>query len=118
MQQLYLGGQPAAPAPGHANGEANQDPSQISSSVDELIAGAAKAPEAAEKEKPSKKDKSKPTRMIYSDDTISPEEKMAQLPRYAFKRDRFTDHTALGEVPGGVVVGAIRDSDTVIDPAH
>ena len=56
--------------------------------------------------------------MIYSDETISPEEKMAKLPRYAFTRDRFTEHTALGEVPGGVVVGAIRDSDTVIDPAH
>ena len=35
-------------------------------------------------EKKSKKDKEKETRMVYTDDETSPEEKMAKLPRYAF----------------------------------
>lgn len=101
------------PIPGHANGDMTQNPNQTPSSVDE---SAAKAPDASEK--PSKKDKSKSTRMIYSDDTTSPEEKMAQLPRYAFSRNRLAHQTVVGEVPDASVTGAIRDSDTVIDPAH
>jgi hypothetical protein len=35
-------------------------------------------------DKKSKKDKDKNSRMIYADTDISPEEKMALLPRYAF----------------------------------
>ncbi len=38
-------------------------------------------PEEAGGEKKSKKDK---VRMVYNDSEISPEEKMAQLPRYRF----------------------------------
>ena len=33
------------------------------------------------------KDKSKATRLVYSDNDTSPEEKMALLPRYAFNHD-------------------------------
>lgn len=102
MHQLHMG----RPAPAPANGEATQVPGV-----------GAEAPSKTTEEKGSKKDKSK-TRLVYSDETVSPEEKMAQLPRYAFSRDRFPHDTALGEVPGAVVVGAIRESDTVIDPAH
>lgn len=76
----------------------------------------AEAPKTTE-EKPTKKEKAK-TRLVYNDETTSPEEKMAQLPRYAFSRDMFPKQTAIGEVPGAVVVGAIRDSDTVFDPAQ
>ena len=36
------------------------------------------------------KDKSKATRLVYSDNDISPEEKMAMLPRYAFDHDNRT----------------------------
>ena len=32
------------------------------------------------------KDKAKPTRLVYSDNDTSPEEKMAMLPRYAFSK--------------------------------
>jgi hypothetical protein len=35
-------------------------------------------------EKKSKKDKDKPLKMVYSNNEVSPEEKMAKLPRYAF----------------------------------
>jgi hypothetical protein len=44
-----------------------------------------KAEEETGGEKKSKKDKDKNSRMIYSDpEEISPEERMAMLPRYAF----------------------------------
>lgn len=111
MQKMHMG----HAIPGHANGDMTHDPNQISSpaAIDE---SAAKAPEISEK--PSKKDKSKPTRMIYSDETTSPEEKMAKLPRYAFARSRLAHETVVGEIPDASVTGAIRDSDTVIDPAH
>ncbi|OAK94194.1 hypothetical protein IQ06DRAFT_234876 [Phaeosphaeriaceae sp. SRC1lsM3a] len=51
----------------------------IQSSIDDLIAGVQK--EAPEKKEKSKKDKN--MRLIYNDDIISPEEKMALLPRFA-----------------------------------
>lgn len=69
------------------------------SSLDDLVSGAAKdADKAADppltkaqvskmatpvEEKKSKKDKDK-SKLVYSDNEVSPEEKMAQLPRYAF----------------------------------
>ncbi|KAF1916654.1 hypothetical protein BDU57DRAFT_548316 [Ampelomyces quisqualis] len=53
----------------------------IQSSIDDLIAGAAKeAPPAAEKKEKSKKDKN--MRLIFNDDHFSPEEKMARLDKY------------------------------------
>lgn len=51
----------------------------IQSSLDDLIAGVQK--EAAPEAKKPKKDKN--MRLIYGDDSISPEEKMAMLPRFA-----------------------------------
>jgi hypothetical protein len=51
----------------------------IQSSIDDLIAGVAK--EAPDKKEKSKKDKN--MRLIFNDESISPEEKMARLPRYA-----------------------------------
>jgi hypothetical protein len=35
-------------------------------------------------DKKSKKDKEKNMRMVYADTEVSPEEKMARMPRYAF----------------------------------
>ena len=69
------------------------------SSLDDLVSGAAKDADkvasagesktsaaktgAPAEEKKSKKDKDK-SKLVYSDNETSPEEKMAQLPRYAF----------------------------------
>ena len=69
-------------------------------SLDDLVSGAAKdadkaagaaetkseLPKAAEprEEKKGKKEKEKNMKLIYSDNEVSPEEKMAQMPRYAF----------------------------------
>jgi hypothetical protein len=61
-------------------------------------------PEPVEKSEPTEKKskKDKPVKMIYSDNDMSPEEKMAQMPRYAFVPDGKTE-TALVDaatVPG------------------
>ena len=70
------------------------------SSLDDLLSGAAKdadraaataeniteAPKAQEpqEEKKGKKDRDKSMKLMYSDNEVSPEEKMAKIPRYAF----------------------------------
>lgn len=60
-------------------------------SLEDLISGAAKEVDKSEakqdepqEERKGKKEKDKSTRLIYSDNNISPEEKMAQMSRYAF----------------------------------
>lgn len=80
--------------PAHAEPQSN-----LSNDVDDLLSGAAKDADKAESiangkleakaeepqdEKKGKKDKEKNTKLVYSDNDVSPEEKMAQLPRYAF----------------------------------
>ncbi|KAL4961306.1 putative C2H2 finger domain protein [Aspergillus stella-maris] len=128
LQQMHMG-HPApggGVAPGVANGQ-QPDATPFASSIDDLISGAAKEadqaattatpkPEGAE-EKPAKKDKSKQSRLVYSDNETSPEEKMARLPRYAFVPDRRTD-TTLEELPASAVVGTIRESGAIVDPAQ
>ena len=68
------------------------------SSLDDLVSGAAKdadkaaevksevpkAEESKPEEKKGKKEKDKNMKLVYSDNDVSPEEKMAQMPRYAF----------------------------------
>ncbi|KAL9593546.1 MAG: hypothetical protein Q9219_007503 [cf. Caloplaca sp. 3 TL-2023] len=84
--------QPQFPVPGSMSDNAT--------SLDELVSGAArdaeKAASAAADAKPAvksdgpsdekkgKKEKDKNMKLVYSDNEVSPEEKMAQLPRYAF----------------------------------
>lgn len=72
--------------------------SNSATSLDDLLSGAAKEADKADtmatikadvkqepqEEKKAKKEKDKGTRLVYSDNDISPEEKMAQMPRYAF----------------------------------
>lgn len=74
--------------------------SQNATSLDELVSGAARDAEKASDSAPnghagsktggagddkkSKKEKDKNVKMVYSDNEVSPEEKMARLPRYAF----------------------------------
>ncbi|KAH7066092.1 RING-6 protein [Paraphoma chrysanthemicola] len=56
-------------------------PDAIQSSIDDLIAGVQR--EVPEKKEDKKSKKEKNMRLIYNDDIISPEEKMATLPRFA-----------------------------------
>ncbi|KGO76409.1 Zinc finger, BED-type predicted [Penicillium italicum] len=121
MQQMHRGHvpSPTPAASGYSNGSSAQPTEDVPTPVDNQISGAVNdvASKTEGSSKP-KKEKTKPAvRLVYNDDTLSPEEKMAQLPRYAYVPDRNTQ-TALGELPGNVIVGAIQDSDTVIDPAH
>lgn len=121
-------GHPGPHGQGLSNGEKaqGQDTGPISASVDDLISGAAKQADAAANEavkaepvgeKQAKKDKAKQMRLVYPDNETSPEEKMARMPRYAFAPDR-QGETVLEELPAASVVGTVRDSDSVIDPAH
>jgi hypothetical protein len=114
---------PGTTVPGSTNGE-KPEATAISSSIDDLISGAAKQadqaaatakPADSAEEKPSKKDKSKQSRLVYSDNETSPEEKMAKLPRYAFDPDRRTE-TALQELPASVVVGQVPISEATVMP--
>ena len=52
-----------------------------------------------------KKDK---VRLVYSDNEMSPEEKMAALSRYAFIRER-TDSVILGNAVQATVTGVVDD---------
>lgn len=132
MQQIHMGHplpnagvHTAVPDGGRAPGA---EAASISSSVNDLVSGAAKEADqatakaaasagATTEEKPSKKDKGKPTRLVYSDNETSPEEKMARLSRYAFVPDR-RGETTLEELPAAVVVGTIRESDKIFDSAQ
>ncbi|KAI7578471.1 hypothetical protein KC316_g9857, partial [Hortaea werneckii] len=69
--------------------------------------------EKAKKSKKSKKNKeTSKIQLVYSDEIVSPEEKLATKPRYAFERDEKTDF-ARDEI-SGAVTGAT--GDTVRDP--
>ncbi|MCJ1358179.1 MAG: hypothetical protein MMC33_008177 [Icmadophila ericetorum] len=72
-----------------------------------------KTEEATDKKGKKEKEKDKGTKMIYSDNQISPEEKLAKLPRYAFIPDG-KGETVLGGV-GPAVTGAVTGSDDVMD---
>ena len=67
-------------------------------------------------EKKSKKEKEKDTKtkMVYSDNETSPEEKMAQLSRYAFVPDR-KGETVLGDATTAAVTGVARGYDDPYD---
>lgn len=91
--------------PGHSNGNGQDVPAPVNPDV-------AKTGDVTEK---PKKEKAKVT-LVYNDDKVSPEEKMASLPRYAFVRDRTAQDTALAEVIPSSVVGTA--SDTPVDPSH
>lgn len=83
-------------------------------SLDDLLSGAAKAADKADtaaaskaeprtdeahEERKGKKEKEKSTKLIYSDNDVSPEEKMAQMPRYALVPD--------GNDSGGAAIASI-----------
>lgn len=83
--------------------------SNSATSLDDLLSGAAKEADKADikqdepqEEKKAKKEKDKSTRLVYSDNNISPEEKMAQMPRYAFAPNAKEE-----SLSGGAVVAAI-----------
>ena len=82
-QQYPLAG--ASPNQSYTNGGTAHD----AGTTDGLGSAAAKAVDAApklskEEERKAKKEREKNMKLIYSDNEVSPEEKMAEMPRYAF----------------------------------
>ncbi|KAJ5142798.1 uncharacterized protein N7515_001585 [Penicillium bovifimosum] len=115
MQQMHMGHLPQAPvASSPSNGDSAQATEQVSTPVDRQTSD---APKGADGKTVNGTKPKKETRLVYNEETLSPEEKKAQLPKYAFVPDKSIP-TALGELPGNAVVGTIRDSDTVIDPVR
>ena len=114
-------GQPLPAAPVQSNGEPAQASDSVSASVQDLVSGAAKQADEATATPPAgekaKKDKSKATKLVYSDNEVSPEEKMAQLPRYAVAPNR-QGETVLQELPAASLVGPVMGEDTIRDPAQ
>ena len=58
--------------------------------------------------KKAKKEKDKNTKMVYSDNEVSPEEKMAKMPRYAFVPDG-KDETVLVDATQAPAVAGVVD---------
>ncbi|CRG90246.1 Zinc finger protein 207 [Talaromyces islandicus] len=118
---------PAVPPPAAASSHGyGSQGAPLASSVDDLISGAAKAadnattqtppppaPTPAEGEKKGKKEKAK-TRLVYSDNETSPEEKMAKLARYAYTPER-RGETVLQDATVPAVARPTTNSDDVID---
>ncbi|KAJ4984754.1 hypothetical protein SVAN01_09791, partial [Stagonosporopsis vannaccii] len=72
-------GAPAG-APAAHNGA---DPAAIHASVDDLIGSVAHEAGAAEKREDKKSKKNANFKLVFFDESVSPEEKMARLPRFA-----------------------------------
>lgn len=121
-------GPPGYSAPAQSNGHAAQNSIPgLEQSVDDLIASAGRPTEAAkpaESQHPKKEEESSKAKkeddkrkLVYSDNGVSPEEKMAKLARYAFNpAERKKDETVVGSLEppvSGVVVG----QDDVVDPS-
>lgn len=76
----------ATPAPKDDTSSSTNNAEKVEASVSSKTEAAAEeGPE--EKKGKKEKDKDKSTKLVYSDNEVSPEEKMAQLPRYAFSPD-------------------------------
>ncbi|KAF2090157.1 hypothetical protein K490DRAFT_71809 [Saccharata proteae CBS 121410] len=123
LQQMHQGQYPANGAPGatseQSNGQGQAGPntqpsgdSGLGASVDELIAsaGGLKPAESNEAAPEKKNKKDKVIRLVYSDNEVSPEEKMAEMPRYAFNpKDK--QETVLADVSPNVT-GVVDDQAT------
>lgn len=82
------------------------------SAVDDLISSVTNGHAAAAESAAAKKGKDKNTRLIYSDNNVSPEEKMARLSKYSFERGG--EDVVMGEV-GSAVTGPAVGPDDVVD---
>jgi hypothetical protein len=86
-QRPPFGAPPLGAFPPGQNGHAPPGHSALSASVDDLISSAVAAAstptEAAAQEKKEKTKKDRNIKLVYFDETLSPEEKMATLSRYA-----------------------------------
>ncbi|EER29512.1 hypothetical protein D8B26_003934 [Coccidioides posadasii str. Silveira] len=126
MQQMHHGQMPVQPPAPHIPGA--EPGTETAAVVDRLISEESKraeelaqrstptaAPEEAAEGKPAKKEKAKSVRLVYSDSGISPEEKMARLPRYAYVPER-KEETVLRDATTGAVARPVDASDEIVNP--
>lgn len=94
--------------------------------MDDLIASAGRPAETqkpADSQHPKKEEDSKAKKeddkrkLVYSDNDVSPEEKMAKLARYAFNpAERKKDEKVVGTLEPPVT-GVVLGQDDVVDPS-
>lgn len=90
-------------------------------SVDELVSNAAQAaPTQAEssgqtEKRSSRKDKEKMTKLVYEDNEVTPEEKMARMARFAFDPAIRKQPSVVGNAMGAPVTGVASGPDRVMD---
>ncbi|KAI1921403.1 hypothetical protein LOZ58_002284 [Ophidiomyces ophidiicola] len=110
LANTELGAQPAVvPAAGRAildEARRNDEPQKSAQAA---------APEETTEGKLSKKEKAKASRLVYSDSEVSPEEKMAKLPRYAFVPER-KEETVLRDATTAAVARTVDASDEITNP--
>ena len=69
-----------------------------------------------EKKAKKEKEKEKAVKMVYSDNEVSPEEKMAKLPRYAFVPDGKGETVLADATTAAAVTGVVKgDESTMAD---
>lgn len=79
---------------------------------DQATPGAA---DAADKKAKKARDKDRPTKLVYSDNETSPEEKMAKMSRYAFDPASKKEEIYLGGAVEATTTGVVVGPDDVID---
>lgn len=79
---------------------------------DQATPGAA---DGADKKAKKARDKDRPTRLVYSDNETSPEEKMAKMSRYAFDPASKKEEEYLGGAVEATTTGVVVGPDDVID---
>ncbi|KZF24518.1 hypothetical protein L228DRAFT_98394 [Xylona heveae TC161] len=129
MQQMHHGvplhqkgatpvGPPGASPQQTANGQYPQTVPSPATATQPPVSGSAEGQAKAAEGKPAegekKAKKEKASKLVYSDNEVSPEEKMAKLPRYAFVPDN-KEETVLGSAVEATVTGVVDDQDEVTD---
>ena len=86
-----------------------QEPAQANAPAPETVP----VPESTDKpeavEKKAKKEKDKNMKMVYSDNEVSPEEKMAKMPRYAFVPDGKDETVLVDATQAPAVAGVVEE---------
>lgn len=95
---------------GNPPSHVNSNPGGAASPEAAGLRPATVAEEVTEPKIKKEKDKEKATKLIYSDNDVSPEEKMAILPRYAFDPIK-REETVLGEATTPAVTGVVDGHD-------
>ncbi|WEW58880.1 hypothetical protein PRK78_004348 [Emydomyces testavorans] len=128
MQQMHHGQIPVQSPTAFITPGTEPGAESATAAVDQLISEESKradelaqkgTPTAASVEavetKPAKKEKAKASRLVYSDSEVSPEEKMARLPRYAYVPER-KEETVLRDATTGAVARPVDASDEIVNP--